>query len=246
MKKVLSLLGLATITFNVNAATTSDCYKSSINVPTPFLGNTDELLELSDGSTWKVGIGEYNYLYQYYPSVTACPTAQTITLNVSNKDKVIKAKRTTNPVTAAVTPSTVSSIATCDNSTIKGDYIMQWQGVDGEKSITGTVSVYFDGSTDKSGFGKFSLGGYASNYRPEKLPYPEIFDSSDSSYSVIDGMCNVTFGVSFPDKSFTLVTIYLDDLITTTKPYKANHGFGMAYIGTVPVSVTMSRWIKQK
>ena len=44
------------------------CYESSIVSPTPFMGNDGEIFKLSDGSLWEVH-AEYEYLYEYYPSV---------------------------------------------------------------------------------------------------------------------------------------------------------------------------------
>ena len=37
------------------------------------MGNHDEIFELSNGTIWKVKY-EYEYLYEYYPSVIVCPT----------------------------------------------------------------------------------------------------------------------------------------------------------------------------
>ena len=48
------------------------CYEDTIMSPTPFMGNNDEIFKLSDGSIWEVKY-EYEYLYEYYPSITACP-----------------------------------------------------------------------------------------------------------------------------------------------------------------------------
>lgn len=49
------------------------CYDSSIISPTPFMGNNGEMFRLADGSIWEVKY-EYEYLYEYYPKVTICPT----------------------------------------------------------------------------------------------------------------------------------------------------------------------------
>lgn len=49
------------------------CYESSIVSPTPFMGNNEEIFKLSDGSVWEVKY-EYEYLYEYYPSVIVCPS----------------------------------------------------------------------------------------------------------------------------------------------------------------------------
>lgn len=49
-----------------------ECYRSSISSPTPFMGNNDEIFRLVDGTRWQVQF-EYEYLYEYYPTVTICP-----------------------------------------------------------------------------------------------------------------------------------------------------------------------------
>ena len=54
------------------SATSTDCYKSSILSPVPFMGNHDEIIKLADGSIWQVTY-EYEYMYEYYPEVTVCP-----------------------------------------------------------------------------------------------------------------------------------------------------------------------------
>lgn len=54
-------------------ATAQDCYESSIPSPSPFMGNNGEIFKLADGSLWEVKY-EYEYLYEYYPSVVICPS----------------------------------------------------------------------------------------------------------------------------------------------------------------------------
>ena len=49
-----------------------DCFEASILSPTPFMGNDGEIFKLDDGSMWEVKY-EYEYLYEYYPSVIVCP-----------------------------------------------------------------------------------------------------------------------------------------------------------------------------
>jgi hypothetical protein len=68
MKKLLLLL-LLYLGF---IGSTYACYSSSIVKPQPFMGNNGEIFQLSDGSVWEVKY-EYEYLYEYYPSITACP-----------------------------------------------------------------------------------------------------------------------------------------------------------------------------
>jgi hypothetical protein len=48
------------------------CFESSIQKPSPFLGNYGDIFELTDGSLWEVEDG-YEYLYEYYPQVVMCP-----------------------------------------------------------------------------------------------------------------------------------------------------------------------------
>lgn len=54
-------------------ASAQDCYQSSILSPSPFMGNNEEIFKLADGSLWEVK-SEYEYLYEYYPSVIICPS----------------------------------------------------------------------------------------------------------------------------------------------------------------------------
>ena len=44
------------------------------------MGNNGEIFQLSDGSVWEVKY-EYEYLYEYYPSITACPNEGFITID---------------------------------------------------------------------------------------------------------------------------------------------------------------------
>ena len=55
-----------------NRAIAQDCYETLIISPSPFMGNNEEIFKLSDGSLWKVKY-EYEYLYEYNPSVVICP-----------------------------------------------------------------------------------------------------------------------------------------------------------------------------
>ena len=66
---------LLLISFLINipvVLTAKDCYESRIVNPSPFMGNNGEIFKLEDGSVWEVKY-EYEYLYEYYPSVIVCP-----------------------------------------------------------------------------------------------------------------------------------------------------------------------------
>ena len=54
-------------------ASSQQCYESSILSPSPFMGNNGEIFKLADGSLWEVKY-EYEYMYEYYPSVIICPS----------------------------------------------------------------------------------------------------------------------------------------------------------------------------
>lgn len=71
-----NLIWLATLTLALTfagRAGAQSCYESSVLSPTPFMGNNGEIFRLADGSIWEVKF-EYEYLYEYYPSVTICPS----------------------------------------------------------------------------------------------------------------------------------------------------------------------------
>lgn len=70
--QLLSFLFLI-LTFSHGSADAQPrCYRSMVQSPSPFLGNHGEVVELADGSLWRI-LYEYSYLYQYYPSVIVCP-----------------------------------------------------------------------------------------------------------------------------------------------------------------------------
>jgi len=69
-------IGLATllgVLVTAGRARSQDCYQSSMLSPSPFMGNDGEIFKLADGSLWEVKY-EYEYLYEYYPSVIICPS----------------------------------------------------------------------------------------------------------------------------------------------------------------------------
>src|SRR3989338_2424655 len=68
------MIKIAIITILLFNAFGSDCYESSIAKPKPFMGNNNEVFQLSDGSTWEVKY-EYEYMYAYSPQVVICPSS---------------------------------------------------------------------------------------------------------------------------------------------------------------------------
>ena len=67
------LLMTVAFTFLINQAQAQNCFESSITSPTPFMGNNSEVFRLANGIIGEV-VAEYEYMYEYYPSVTICPS----------------------------------------------------------------------------------------------------------------------------------------------------------------------------
>jgi len=69
----LLLALLVAITLGTHStAFAQSCYETTVQSPTPFMGNNGEIIKLGDGSLWEVK-NAYEYLYEYYPSVIICP-----------------------------------------------------------------------------------------------------------------------------------------------------------------------------
>lgn len=63
---------IITLFLSASTAVASTCYESSVLSPNPFMGNDGEIVKLADGSLWEIK-SEYEYLYEYSPSVIICP-----------------------------------------------------------------------------------------------------------------------------------------------------------------------------
>lgn len=83
------------------SARAQDCYESSIVSPSPFMGNNAEIFKLADGSRWEVKY-EYEYLYDYNPSVIICPGRGK--LIVGNKSLNVQAVSGVKKATTSSTP----------------------------------------------------------------------------------------------------------------------------------------------
>jgi hypothetical protein len=116
MMKIFIIIMLS---FNVFG---SDCYESSIIKPMPFMGNNDEIFQLSDGSMWEVKYS-YEYMYAYSPQVIICPSSAK--LIVDGK------KISVHPLSSGKIkkqPSSKNSNTNVIESNIDGDF----EGWDGE------------------------------------------------------------------------------------------------------------------
>ena len=93
-------------------ASASTCFESSISAPAPFLGNNNELFRLSNGVTGQIKF-EYNYFYDYYPTVIICPDS----LVMYHKGKKLSVSNLSN--TGGITKN-VSVIESRINGTFDG------------------------------------------------------------------------------------------------------------------------------
>ncbi len=57
------------------------CYDTSVKSPSPYLNNGGEVIIMTDGTIWQDVSYNYSYAYEYYPSVTICPSAGFMIMN---------------------------------------------------------------------------------------------------------------------------------------------------------------------
>ena len=90
-----------------------DCYESIIVKPSPFNGNSGEIIVLDDGTIWEEVSYQYLYLYEYHPPVLICPSRGILQLDehrfevvaVGRREPPVKPTRPAPPANPApVTP----------------------------------------------------------------------------------------------------------------------------------------------
>ena len=96
------------------------CYESSIVKPSPFMGNHGEIFKLSNGIIGEVK-NEYEYMYEYYPSVIVCP----------DKNQLIVAGKKLNIELISIKNDNKEKEITSIESHIDGDF----EGFEGETII---------------------------------------------------------------------------------------------------------------
>ena len=77
---IRKLLILATLLFSLEAAAHGDCYKAAIIDPPTFMGNSDEYVQLFDGSVWEIELSR-EMLGAEYPMATICPSQRLMIVN---------------------------------------------------------------------------------------------------------------------------------------------------------------------
>lgn len=110
---LIRLLAIIVVGLQGNSYAQS-CYETTVQSPTPFMGNNGELVKLADGSLWEVKYA-YEYLYEYYPSVIICPKSGK--LMVKNKSINVQ------PVSSG------SSAASRGQSIVESTIISKFEGL---------------------------------------------------------------------------------------------------------------------
>ncbi len=116
----------------------SDCRETQIKAPSPFQGNNDELVVLTDGTIWQIKY-EYNYMYEYYPDAIICPSARKLIVNgkslnvipLSNSDQTNSASVRDSQKTTTADITVVFTKPGCDYfiaDGIQGFYLLEWYG----------------------------------------------------------------------------------------------------------------------
>ncbi|MFZ6695202.1 hypothetical protein ACO0J1_05425 [Stenotrophomonas acidaminiphila] len=131
MKKAILLAALA---FSADAWGQS-CYEASVTSPNPLMGNDGEIVKLSDGTLWEVKY-EYEYLYEYYPTVIICPSRG----KMGVKGKMLNV----NFLGGSSSASSPSSSGTIIESKIDGEFT-GWEGETVFKLMNGQVWQQIDG-----------------------------------------------------------------------------------------------------
>jgi hypothetical protein len=128
---------LAALLFMTTNVIAQPCVTTSITAPSPFLGNHGEVFRVSDGSMYRVN-HSYEYLYEYYPTVTLC--ADQGKLLIRGKTISIVPVRSSSRPPAVRLPSTQASVApiqvvyrvrSCDYFVAdgpRGYYVLEWYG----------------------------------------------------------------------------------------------------------------------
>jgi len=119
LMKIVVAVVLVLITSMVSA---QECYESSIVSPSPFMGNNGEIFKLVDGSLWEVKY-EYEYLYEYFPSVIICPSRGKLAI----KGKTLNVEQVGGRKSSAKSKSKQAPSSEAIESQISGDF-EGWEG----------------------------------------------------------------------------------------------------------------------
>jgi Leucine-rich repeat (LRR) protein len=178
-------------------AAANQCYSSSITSPTPFMGNKGELFKLSDGSIWEVGF-EYEYLYEYYPTVDICPS---IGLLIVKSKALDVAARSASPLL----PSNLTGL-TASDGLYSDKVLLTWNVATGATSYEIYYSSTLDGTRtllgETAGLTMTITGG-----TPGTAYYYFVFPKNSVGTST--GLWDTGYvALPVPDQREALVAIY--------------------------------------
>lgn len=185
--KQLVMVVWAALLFSFHGSVAAqDCYESMIAKPTPFMGNNDEIFQLSDGSIWQV-IYEYEYLYEYYPNVIICPSRGVLiikgkSLNVTPLSQPNIAASRRAPADAL---TVIYRVTGCDYFVASGPsglYVIEWYG--GYDPVEGDNFVGY-----KSGYGMKTVT-YLRNGREGRVWAEDYLLSSQKAAEIINEKCS--------------------------------------------------------
>ena len=132
------------------------CYESSIVSPSPFMGNNGEIFKLADGSLWEVKF-EYEYLYEYLPTVIICPTKGKLAIKGKSLNIALVGSARTAPPGGQARPAPSAGIV---ESQIAGEF----SGWEGE-----TIFKLTNGQIWQQSSYAYT---YSYKYRPKVLIFP--------------------------------------------------------------------------
>lgn len=142
--------------------------------------------------------------------------------------------------TISSSQSAVATTPLCDNSSLAGDYVLQFFSVRNGNSVSGTYAINFDGKST----------GTLSTYGLDSSKSFKTNTEQNITYSVFDGQCEVLFAITLSDGvTQGFFDIFLDKMVTTKKPFSANHGtgfFGATAQSDAGGTATLQRWIEKK
>ena len=138
MKLSAALFGTTAITLLLSGSVLAqDCYQSSILSPTPFMGNDGEIFKLADGSVWEVKY-EYEYMYEYNPSVIVCPSRGKLVVNQKSLN-IVSISSSRAPGKRSAQPTAAPSKRSAQPTAAPGKW-ETYEETNLQGSISGTVT----------------------------------------------------------------------------------------------------------
>lgn len=141
----MRLLVIALFTCLCTSARGQECFRTSVTVPSPFMGNHSEIFRTADGGIYEV-VGSYEYLYAYSPGVTICPSRGKMlvdgkTVSISPIRDVLKPPSASRGDTKEADPrsrrasnakiTVILRVRSCDYFLADGPrglYLLEWYG----------------------------------------------------------------------------------------------------------------------